>query len=135
MFYDLLNAQCDKVTVLSKSNSINIHKKWLKLFASKVKNATGKWMVGEHLWEGFSSGLQVNYLNNKALEQYNLQKSYSFYIFDESGKQGFICTSNSLPEFYNTGYDIYLFPEDESWTIVFCHDNVIYFSYANEQTY
>jgi len=135
MFYETLIEQCDKVTILSKSNSINLHKKWLKVFSTNVKAVTGKWINDEHLWEGFSSGLQTSYLNNKALEQYKLQKSHSFYIFDESGKHGFICTSNKLPEFYNTGYDIYLFSEDESWTIVFCHDNVIYFSYANEQIY
>jgi hypothetical protein len=131
MLFDIIKNHCCEIDVLSKSDSIKIHRKWLELFAYKVKETTGKWRIGAHLWEGFDSDIQSCYLNNKALEQYRKQKISLFYVFDESGKYCFKCKSNVFPEFFNTGYDLYLLPEDNSWTAAFSHDNAVYFAYAD----
>ncbi len=129
---DVILEACDEVQLLSKSSSIKVQKKWLTLFATKIYEANGRWRVGEHLWEGFSSGVQPCFLESKAIELYKKQPLDSFYIFDESGKHCFQCKSSTFPELYNTGYDLYLMPESEAWTVVFCHDNVVYFSFADE---
>jgi hypothetical protein len=121
MIIDVIQLNCKDVTQLSKKDSIKIYQKWLGLFANRVNEVTGKWRIGNHLWEGFASGMQPSFSENKAIELYRRQRSSLFYIFDESGKHCFQ---------YNTGYDLYILPEDESWTVAFCHDNVVYFSYA-----
>jgi len=129
MLIEKIQIHCKEVFPLSKRDSIRIYQKWLGLFANKVHEVTGKWRVGDHLWEGFATGVQPGYSENKAMELYRKQKSNMFHVFDESGKHCFQCKSDTLPEFYNTGYDLYILPEDESWTVVFCHDNIVYFSY------
>lgn len=132
MLSEVIQKHCQDIEVLSKSDSIKIHRKWLELFAYKVKETTGKWRIGDHLWEGFASDIQPCYLNNKALVQYRKQKLNLFYVFDESGKYCFKCKSNAFPELFNTGYDLYVLPEDNSWTTVFSHDNAVYFAYADK---
>jgi hypothetical protein len=131
MLVDIVRKHCDEVEMLSKSEAIKIYQRWLEHFANRVKDMTGKWRVKEHLWEGFSHGIQPSYLNTKALAQYVKQKPSVFYVFDESGKHCFKCKASSYPELFNTGYDLYLIPEDSSWTVVFCHDNVVYFAYPD----
>ena len=130
MLSDVIQKNCKEFEPLSKSESIKIQRKWLELFANRVKEKTGKWRTGDYLWSNFASGIQPAYSSSKAIELYKQQKLGLFYILDESGKHCFQCKSETLPEFYNTGYDLYLFPKDGNWTVVFCHDNVVYFSYA-----
>ena len=131
MFDEEVRKRCDEVEELSKSQSIKIHQLWLSRFANRVKTRTGKWRVGEHLWEGFGRDGQPSFVSTKALTQYARQEIDTFYVFDETGKHCYMCKSAWHPEFYDTGYDVYLMPEDGSWTVVFTHHNVAYFAYAD----
>jgi len=132
MLSDILENHCIVKEPLSKAESIKIQQKWIGLYANKVKEETGKWRIGKNLWEGFAAGIQPSYLNVKAIEKYKEIKTGCFYVFDESGKHAFKCCSDQNPEIYDSGLDLYLVAEDFSWTVVFCHDNVVYFSEYNE---
>jgi hypothetical protein len=114
--------------ILTKSQAIKISRIWLNGFASMTKESTGKWRVGEHLWEAFACHIQPSIKNTKALTSYKEKQIEPFYIFDESGTHCYYCVSDEYPEFFNTGLDLYIMPISKAWTMVFCHDNVVYFS-------
>ncbi|MBT3010994.1 MAG: hypothetical protein KME41_04640 [Candidatus Thiodiazotropha sp. (ex Lucina pensylvanica)] len=128
MFEDLLKEYNLPGVALTKNQAIEVSKKWLSNFAFKTKAITGKWRLGENLWEAFARNLQPSLTNTKALMAYKQQSIEPFYIFDESGKHCYYCEASVFPELYNTGFDIYIMPISEKWTIVFCHDNVVYFA-------
>lgn len=114
---------------LSKAASIKIQKEWMKLFATRVKEKTGKWKIEHAFWMGFAENIEPCFKNNKAIYEYEKQKLEMLYIFDESGKHCYMVSTSTWPKFYNAPEDIYVVPESFDWTIVFRHDNAIYFSY------
>lgn len=117
---------------LSKSDSIKVQDQWRNIFASKVKEATGKWKIEGSYWMGFAERIEPSFKNTKAIFEYEKQQLEPWYIFDESGKHCFFCKSKKLPTFYNPGHDVYIVSESFLWTIVFRHDNAIYFAYNNQ---
>lgn len=121
-----------RAKVLTKSQAIKISKAWLNGFASRTKELTGKWRVGEHLWEAFASHIQPSIKNTKALASYKEKQIEPFYIFDESGAHCFYCVADEYPKFFNTGLDLYILPISKAWTMVFCHDNVVYFAESQD---
>ena len=114
---------------IDRKESFKVTKQWLCLFAENVKTSTGKWRIGQYHWEAFASGIQPSLSGNKAKSEYHKQRLEEFFLFNEFGRQCFICEADRFPEFLNTGYDIYLLPKSARWTMVFCHDDVTYFAY------
>ena len=115
---------------LTKKESINIQKEWLQLFANRVKEMTGKWVVDRFMWSGFCQGLQPCYKDDKAFEKYEDQFVEDYYVFDESGKHAYLCKSEKYPDFRFIGRDIYLMPKSRLWTMVFSHEMMSFFAEA-----
>ena len=113
---------------LSKKESFCLQKEWLELFANRVKEKTGKWVIDGFMWSGFYQGIQPCLMEEKAFQKYIGQKVEEYYIFDESGKHAYRCSSVEYPDFRSFGRDIYLMPKSELWTMVFSHEMAVYFA-------
>lgn len=133
MFEKILKNIAADYLKLTKSDSIKVQDQWRDIFASKVKETTGKWKIGRSYWMGFAERIEPSFHNTKAIFEYEKQQIEPCYIFDESGKHCFFCKPKKLITFYNFGYDVYIVPESFLWTIVFQHENAIYFAYNNQK--
>lgn len=122
-----------KTRKLPKVESIEIQKKWMSEFASRVKEKTGKWKIGGSLWMGFYEDIEPSTKNIKAMYEYEQQPVEDFYVFDESGKHCYLVESSNFLMFFNPPEDVYVVPKSFNWTIVFRHDNAVYFSYSTAQ--
>lgn len=122
----VLNDKGIKHSALPKKEAIQVNKSWLDRFAGKVKETTGKYKVGDYLWEAFGT-IQPAVTNVKAIELLKEKNIEPFYVFDESGKHCYYCEAEQYPDFFNSGLGVYLFPVSKDWTIIYAHDNAVYF--------
>jgi hypothetical protein len=114
--------------LLSKKAGYEIQKQWLNIFARKVKEKTGKFQVGEFVWENFSSELEPAIFNEKAIEKYKGCNPEPIYIFDEGCRHCYLCNVKALPIFPERCGDIYILPESQQWTMVYDHMGAVYFA-------
>ena len=124
----LLNEEHIPFKLLSKKEGYEIQKNWLNLFASEVLEKTGKYQVGNFLWENFGSELQPSLTNTKAVEEYKKCKVEPLYIFNEGCNQCYYCQVSKLPEFPDRSGDIYIIPFSKEWTMVYSHMGEVYFA-------
>jgi hypothetical protein len=112
---------------LTKKEGFAVQREWLDIFASKVKAKTGKYKIGEYVWENFNDKLQPALYDSKAVEEYRKCEAEPIYIFDEGCRHCYLCKVGILPEFALRSGDIYIFPVSKRWTMVYSHMGDTYF--------
>jgi hypothetical protein len=117
-----------KHAIVNRREGFQIEAKWLELFASKVKDRTGKYLVGRFKWENFADDLQPAVVGSKAYEYYRDQKQEDYYLFNESVSEVWDCNNESFPESAPGSGDWYVFPKSGYWTMVFSHEGTAFFS-------
>jgi len=113
--------------LLTKAEGFGVQKNWLSIFARKVKEKTGKYQIGEFVWENFNDEVQPALYDSKAIDEYRKCKAEPIYIFDEGCRHCYLCNVSALPEFAARSGDIYIFPVSKSWTLVYSHMGDTYF--------
>ncbi|MES9925873.1 MAG: hypothetical protein ABW152_17470 [Candidatus Thiodiazotropha endolucinida] len=117
-----------KKAIVKRKQAYQIEMRWLELFASTVKESTGKYTVGHFKWENYLTGLQTAVIGNKAYEYYHAQDREDYYLFNESVSEIWDCTDETFPDTAPDPGDWYVFPKSGRWTMVFSHDDVVFFA-------
>lgn len=107
---------------LSKREVISISAEWVKVFFAETKSKTGKYQSTRFKWESYWSGDEPCLNGDEALTNYFENESESFYIIDESGRNGVECSPQNWPSFMGAGLDLYIFPKSLEWSMAFTHE-------------
>ena len=113
---------------LSRKDTISIAGEWVKIFFAETKNKTGKYQPRNYKWESYWSGDQPCLNDDEALKNYLKNSVESFYIIDESGKNGVACPPQEWPSFLDSGLDLYIFPKSLIWSIAFTHEGTCHYA-------
>ena len=100
----------------------DVEKRWLEMFAQKVKRATGSWICEGFKWHGFSYEHEEAIDGKSALHEYQGQWAAPYFVFDEEGIWSYKCSSKKYPDFTVLGADIYVVHHNMKWTMVFTHE-------------
>jgi hypothetical protein len=97
--------------------------RWRTTYAQSVKSATGKWTYNGFDWHAFSWNFSRSLSRHKARSSYFSEQVTGLVAIPESETQ-LACLSRSIqaPNLAPLGDDIYVFPEDLSWTMCFTHE-------------
>ena len=112
-------------TLLNKKAGYKLHHEWLELFASKLKDATGKFRYGNYIWEAYWAGLLPSINGNDASRLYHDQPIEKYHVIYDSGQQVFGCRSNDWPNFFHN--EVIVFPESKKWSMVYSHEETMHF--------
>lgn len=119
-----------------------IQRIWREKFARTTKEATGKWAINDRDWHTFSYGYAQSLRGARAESAYAEALAEHFILASSNEEIPFYqCRANNLPESdllqrlieENPALlDIYVFPLDLEWTMVFTHETNIgpFFAWA-----
>jgi hypothetical protein len=98
--------------------------RWRHTFAQSVRGATGQFTHLGFDWHAFSYSFVHALQGDAARAEYrSRQRRQRFLVLDgPTMTAGFACESETLPSFDRAGVDVYVVPEDFSWTMVFTHE-------------
>ena len=96
---------------------------WREVFAAPYHNETGKWKRGKYEWHIFSFNHTPSISGEKALTRYQAQPVEKYYVVPEGGiLTAYLCVGGRLPNLRLLLEDIYVWPDDLSWTMAFTHE-------------
>ncbi|MHC4553250.1 MAG: hypothetical protein ACYSUT_10890 [Planctomycetota bacterium] len=110
---------------LSQKDCYAIQKKWRGIYCAQMKKVRGTLRTHNqrHDWYTFEMNFAVCKYGPSAWDYYyNIQWSDTpLYLIHETRKdEGWICHPEKLPDLWGTCWpDLYIFPEDMIWTMVF----------------
>lgn len=107
---------------VAMQESYRLQELWLSRFAKEVKEQTGKWVHNKYKWHTFSFSFHPSTHGIDALEEYSVQRTTRFVIFDESLQECYQCVGNSLPDLTKLYDDHYVSHPDMCWTMAFTHE-------------
>ena len=117
---------------LGKREKWQLQQRWREHFTAGVKDATGKWILGDADWHAFSSGYAPSVQGFGAEVAYGECKGESFILISSNEQvPAFRCIAQSLPAFTDLYafaqenpqvFDLYLFSPDFRWTLVLTHE-------------
>lgn len=108
---------------LSKTKKLILQRAWRKIFAMSTFEKTGKWRYRGHDWHSFSYEFHTHIDGGKAIKAYSRTKAFVFYIVPEDEPlHAYECRGRKLPDLSSLNQDIYVFPPDLAWTMVFTHE-------------
>lgn len=123
ILYSLLEENDVAFETLPNETSEKLIEQWLSTFS---KNVTRKQKrdcrMDQYPWHLFSFNVVPSLLGEAALKKYASKKDEEFYVIDLVGGDGIRCLSDLKPDFGPARSEIYVFPEDLSWTMVFTHE-------------
>jgi hypothetical protein len=128
----ILSRRSVSAIFVPRKEAFILQQQWLEHYACAVKEQTGKWLAGEYKWQAFSQGFHSCAKSSYALEKYLEMKVQNYFIMNESGKTCFRCHSETLPDLSEILDDLYVFPPDFSWTMVFTHEQTDFGPYFAE---
>ena len=117
--------ECDgEQTDRSRTQQRDLMQEWRTVYAASLYAATGKWRLHELDWHVFSYEHSRAVSGCKALDVYREEQPDSFLVLPEEASRlpGLHCRGTRLPNFMPYFVDIYIFPEDLSWTMAFTHE-------------
>jgi hypothetical protein len=112
-------------TRISKREGYKIHHEWLELFAKKLKDQSGKYKIGNYIWEAYWSGVLPSISGDEAFDHYRSSPIEDYYVIFENGEEVFSCRSGKWPNFFSN--EVIVFPISKSWSMVFSHEETIHF--------
>jgi Domain of unknown function (DUF4275) len=98
--------------------------RWRSVYAQSVKAATGHWTHNGFDWHAFSWNFSRAESRGKARASYLSEENAQLVVIpgDDIYAAG-IGSGVRAPDFGDLGTDIYVFPEDLSWTMCFTHED------------
>ena len=100
-----------------------VMQQWREVFAAPYHAATRKWKRGKYEWHIFSFKDTKSVDRKHAMKQYERQSVERFFVVPEGEHlTAYFCIGGSLPNFRSLAEDIYVWPEDLSWTMAFTHE-------------
>ncbi len=109
-------------TQIKKKDSFIIQQNWLDAFASRVKEISGSWIVGEYKWCAFDRDIQKSKKGSEAFRSYYNQPIHEYFIINESCSYCFLCRSEKYPDFSDLHEEIYIAATNMEWTMAFTHE-------------
>ncbi len=96
---------------------------WRRIYAARLYAATGRWKHGPFEWHIFSHGYAHALHGERAALAYEAERSDALIVCPESGQLPAVClTAGVLPDFRPECDDVYVWPDDFSWTMAFTHE-------------
>jgi hypothetical protein len=96
---------------------------WREVYAAPYHDAQGRWRLSQFEWHVFSFGYTRALNGERAVAAYSDQSAPSLIICPEDGrKPAWKLTDGNLPDFRKWGGDVYVWPDDLSWTMAFTHE-------------
>lgn len=99
-------------------------KAWREVYAGGLFAATGRWKLGPYDWHVFSFEHAEALNGDRALKEYRAQTSGTVVVHAEALKLPAVrLRGDRLPSFEKHVVDIYIWPENRDWTMVFTHES------------
>ena len=83
------------------------------------------WIHRGFRWHAYSEGFETALEGEEALAAYLKQDLSRYLIHFEHDRLIFDCQGPPCPVLPNIGDDVYLFPHDLAWTMVFTHEDCL----------
>jgi hypothetical protein len=83
---------------------------------------TGSWIHLGYRWHAYSYAFETALDRDAARDAYLERAASSFFVYFESADLLFDCFGNASPLFDDWRDDLYVFPADLAWTMVFTHE-------------
>jgi hypothetical protein len=113
--------------VLEPRACANLMRRWARVFCADQHEKTGRWKYNGYYWHTFSYEYTAHRSNAEARRLYKAQSPDEYFIVAGTVLLSAVrCKSDRLPDFSFpamrlSGTDIYVFPADLAWTMVFTH--------------
>jgi hypothetical protein len=109
--------------VLTEKERWEAQQRWRECFSRGVKARTGRWTYGGRDWNAFDQGFVRSLRDTKAMRAYLSVTEREFLVICEDEAQlGLACRGAPPPDFTTVELELYVFPIDLSWTMVFTHE-------------
>ncbi len=123
---------------LNKNVCFKIQQNWRRIFSKNIKNQKGVWKYKSFDWHTFSYNFAYYKNGFHAKKLYNSLSNQTFYLISEDiDGLAYRCKSILLPDFSELGLDLYVFSENQEWTMVFTHEESVgfgpFFAYSEWQ--
>lgn len=120
---DLLRRHAVAVEELSRKETWAHQQRWRECYSACVKARTGMWTYGAFDWNTFAFGFARCLRDAKALAAYGACPAEEFLVIPEPNKgPGLRCSAESPPDLSSSLIEVYVFPTDLDWTMVFTHE-------------
>jgi len=107
---------------LETETSATLNQRWLEQHCSNVKAQTGKWIYGGYRWHAYTWGFEQAVSGDEAWERYRSKEQSTYLIFFEHSGHIFDCVGPRCPDLGILSDDLYVFPPDLHWTMIFTHE-------------
>jgi len=112
------------VSEIARQEKQQLQQQWRAVFAFSLNAQPGRRTPDRRDWHVFSSKQSVCRNGTTALNLYVRAKPADFFIIPEVEElPGLRCTSMALPDLSSLRLDLYVFPPDFAWTMVFTHES------------
>ena len=98
--------------------------RWREVYARAVHAATGSWKLGQFDWHVFSHPYARSLNGQEAMRAYEEERPKVLLICPEYEEFPAVRlrVGKRKPSFRQENGDVYVFPEDLSWTVAFTHE-------------
>jgi hypothetical protein len=122
-YYDIMSRCGGDHRELDRNERWQLMQRWREVFAVSLHAKTGKWKLDEFEWAVFSNRYTRALAGGRAMEAYCSEQADDFFVVPEDAKlPAFECQGSRLPDFNAAVADVYVWPEDLSWTMAFTHE-------------
>ena len=123
LFYrEIERIGCER-TLLSKKQRGVVLQQWREVFAAPYYQVSGKWKLDGFEWHVFSFNHTPAITGDEAINSYKTSVRTRFFVVPEDPRlEAYSCESGEWPSFRQTLCDIYVWPQNLSWTVAFTHE-------------
>jgi hypothetical protein len=110
--------------ILDRKKRWHWMQRWREVYASALHAATGSWKLGKFDWHVFSHPYARALNGQKAMLAYEEERPKVLLICPEYEVLPAVrlLVAKRKPSFRQESGDVYVFPEDLSWTVAFTHE-------------
>jgi hypothetical protein len=96
---------------------------WRRIYARPLKRSLGVWHRGRYDWHVFSYGDTHALDRADALNAYHAEKCTELFVLPNDKHELACRITTKRPPALEGAADVYVFPPDLSWTMVFTHED------------
>ena len=110
--------------ILERKERLQWMQRWREVYARPVHEATGSWRIEQYDWHAFSYSYTRALNGEKAVLAYEDERPKVLLVCPEEEQLPAvrIRIAKRKPSFRQEFGDVYVFPEDLSWTMAFTHE-------------
>jgi hypothetical protein len=133
-YRDTLDRCGGRLEIIERRERWRLLQRWRECYAAGLHFAKGKWKLGGYEWHVFSFGYAPALRGRRAVAAYRAQPAGAFVVCPELESMlmpAVRITGGALPDLAAVYEDMYVWPEDLSWSMAFTHEGLgPYFSRA-----